>query len=734
MIDRMAGAWVAPTNTILEDDPDRRPIGWPAKGVFWPATQESKTNFVPKPLIFAGFAVAMAMAATPSLAATSQATAIRAGIHDFGSRVVVDLSAATAFRLALSVDSRHLVVTLPDVTWQGTPSGQLSAAGSLQRYRFISTGQASADGGTLMVESSTPMTVVKAFHLAPDARDGHRLVVDLAPVADAARSDLPKIQETVSGAPRSAALRGTPTQVALARPIPVLPDPIAGPPLPLSDGASPKNAAPVIFTNAVIVGATVFPQRAFLPFYRDLIGKPVALPALKKAAERMTAHYRNAGYVLSQVIVPEQQVASGAVRFQAIEGFIDNVIIEGEIAGATSFFDQWKKKIRETRPLTAAVLERYTLLANDLPGATVKSVLRPAKDLPGASDLILKVEHEYIEASATLDNRASKTTGPNESTEIFGFNSLLGFYDKITLTYNAATDRSQSEYIGLNVALPINAEGTVVSLSGSQSDSAPGDILKDLELTSKTTTVGIAAKHPLIRSREQNFNVSGGFTVTNSKSDALSSRLYEDKLRVANLGVDYSLSDFLAGENNFAMTLSQGLGLSGATGVGEGSRSDGDATFTKLTASAGRLQALPHDFSISAAFSGQWANVPLLSSEEFSYGGSSFGRAYDSSEITGDHGMAVALELQYTARPSVPYLKYVQPYGFWDQGLTWDIDATDDSKRRSGASAGVGVRTAITDYFFGNLEIGWPLTRPVSLADEGEGNDPRFFFSLSAQY
>ena len=96
--------------------------------------------------------------------------------------------------------------------------------------------------------------------------------------------------------------------------------------------------------------------------------------------------------------------------------------------------------------------------------------------------------------------------------------------------------------------------------------------------------------------------------------------------------------------------------------------------------------------------------------------------------------MAVALELQYTARPSIPYLKYMQPYAFWDQGLTWDIDATDDSKRRSGASAGVGVRTAITDYFFGNLEIGWPLTRSVSLADEGEGNDPRFFFSLSAKY
>ena len=37
---------------------------------------------------------------------------------------------------------------------------------------------------------------------------------------------------------------------------------------------------------------------------------------------RMSARYRNDGYILSQVIVPAQSVEGGVVRLQAIEGHV----------------------------------------------------------------------------------------------------------------------------------------------------------------------------------------------------------------------------------------------------------------------------------------------------------------------------------------------------------------------------------------------------------------------------
>ena len=39
-------------------------------------------------------------------------------------------------------------------------------------------------------------------------------------------------------------------------------------------------------------------------------------------------------------------------------------------------------------------------------------------------------------------------------------------------------------------------------------------------------------------------------------------------------------------------------------------------------------------------------------------------------EITGDHGTALALELQYKAQPKIPLIKSLQPYAFWDFGAT----------------------------------------------------------------
>src|SRR6185437_9133865 len=73
----------------------------------------------------------------------------------------------------------------------------------------------------------------------------------------------------------------------------------------------------------------------------------------------------------------------------------------------------------------------------------------------------------------------------------------------------------------------------------------------------------------------------------------------------------------------------------------------GQSDFTKLTFNTSRLQELNDKFSLLAASAGQVSNAPLLVSEQFGFGGPVFGRAYDTSEITGDDGIAASLELRY---------------------------------------------------------------------------------------
>ena len=107
-----------------------------------------------------------------------------------------------------------------------------------------------------------------------------------------------------------------------------------------------------------------------------------------------------------------------------VEGFIDKVLVEGETRGRAGLFRAWGEKIKASRPFQVVVLERYSLLANDLPGAQVRAVLRPSEETPGAADLIFEVTHQTVEAAANLDNRAPKTTGPLQGLVSLTGNSL----------------------------------------------------------------------------------------------------------------------------------------------------------------------------------------------------------------------------------------------------------------------------------------------------------------------
>ena len=128
----------------------------------------------------------------------------------------------------------------------------------------------------------------------------------------------------------------------------------------------------------------------------------------------------------------------------------------------------------------------------------------------------------------------------------------------------------------------------------------------------------------------------------------------------------------------------------------------------------------------------QYAFDSLLSSEEFGLGGPQYVRAYDPSEVTGDHGIAFKLELQKGVKTNWNYLKSLQSYLYFDHGTVAlrNTTAVQDSSS-SRTAVGLGMRGNINKWLSGYIEVGQPLSGDVS----AEGNsDPRFFFSLNAHY
>jgi hemolysin activation/secretion protein len=505
-------------------------------------------------------------------------------------------------------------------------------------------------------------------------------------------------------------------------------------PAPVETTAAPEGADKITFIlkSVTITGMSVYKEADVLPLYQPMLGKTVSLVQIYALADRLTAKYRNAGYILSQVIVPPQTIDGGRIRLQAVEGYVDRITLNSDTPGEKEALAPYGSIVTASRPLKAAALERYLLVINDLPGMNAKSVLSPSPKTPGASSLLLTVDHKSYDASVQTDNRGSLYMGPQQYNVSLSLNNILHAYEGISL--QVADAPHEMGYVGVNVSRPVGYKGAIVNVGGSVTSTAPGFTLKQFGVKglSRTYTAGIT--YPFIRSRSENLYGTAKFDYLNSeRSDNLGLGVIEDRLRVLRLNGLYQTADHFQGSDSLTVELSRGIDIFNAKPQGSPNmtRVFGTPEFFKATFDASRVQALTQMFDLFTSAAGQWSADPLLASEEFGVGGAAYGSAYDSSEITGRHGLSGRIELRANDPIATP-LQKLQAYGFYDIGKVWDPQGAAAKDRiRSLASTGLGLRLAVNDTVSGSCELAIPLTRKV---ETEQNTHPRLFGALTAKF
>lgn len=497
-----------------------------------------------------------------------------------------------------------------------------------------------------------------------------------------------------------------------------------------------------VLQGLAIDGVTVYTADDLAPLFRPLLGKEISLLQLYDLADAITAKYANDGYILSVALVPAQRIADGRARLQVIEGYVDRVLFDGPGAPhATALVRAMGAKIARARPLDSDTLERYLLLLGDLPGITARGVLRPS-DAPGASDLVVVLDRKPMDAVASFDNRGTRFVGPFQASLGVSLNDTLGFNEQTSVRAIAATQWNELRSIGIAHDTSLGTEGTRGQISYQKSFVEPQFTLRDLRIESEQTSIGAGLNHPLIRTRGENLTLRSRFDIRNSlvEQDRGVTTLSEDRIRALRLGASYDRLDAelgLPGVSLLSAELSQGLNVLGAreTGSATLSRASGRSQFTKGTLEAQRVQTLGDGFSLLLAANAQYSFSNLLASEEFFFGGAQYGRGFDPGEISGDHGVATKVELQWgeTGRPGA--VRDFQFYVFFDRGTVWrNAPPTGDKRRATGTSAGMGVRFNAFEHVSGNLELGKPIWGSVRALGHEDGKAPRLFFTLVGRY
>lgn len=498
---------------------------------------------------------------------------------------------------------------------------------------------------------------------------------------------------------------------------------------------APEEAEKIRFTLAAITmrGNSIFSEAELSDLYQQYLGKEVSLGDIFKIADAITARYRNAGYVLARVTVPAQRVENGIVQIMVFEGRIGKASFEGISPGQSRQLDAYLKKINDSVPLRADVLERYVLLMNDLPGVTAKAVLVPSFETEGASDLVMQITQDPWDAALSVDNRGTEFIGSVQFRGQGGVNDLLGMNERISVQSVVTQNTNELRFFDFGYLQPVGTEGTLAGISANISYSNPGATLKPFDIEGQNRSITATVSHPWIRSRRMNISFQGSFTAKNSRTDLRSSLLTEDRLRVVRAGASADFTDRFRGVNLIGLDVSQGLDILHATNSGDASRTrfSGREDFTKFSGNLMRIQTLTESMRAVFAVNGQYALSQLFSSEEFGYGGVPFGHAYDPSQLTGDHGVSARAEGQYTLPYQDDFLRASELYAFYDIGSVWHIDNNARPWKESAASLGGGTRFTLSDKLIGYVEIAKPLTTSVP-ARGTEGKSPRFFFSLTA--
>ena len=485
-----------------------------------------------------------------------------------------------------------------------------------------------------------------------------------------------------------------------------------------------------------IEGITAFTPKQMADLYAPYIGKKVGLDVAWKIVDAITRRYHETGYFLSRAYVPEQKIKDGVIHIRIVEGYIKKVDLDlPDDIEAYRLIKLYIARLVAQQPVEAEAVESFLLRINDLPGYSFRGVLSPMQDQKGenAVKLTLVPSKKENKGSLTFDNYSSRYLDPNEVSAAYTASLFSLQQTTVSGIANLSTDKLRHAAVSHSIVV---APDFKLTIGADITESKPGYTLKRFDIDSVATSENISLEYQWIRQREENLSLK--FTLDNKDvvGDTLASPLTRDHIHAFRTGAIYDVTDSWRGYNIVTSNISQGLDFANSSQKTDRylSRAGAVPDFTKIEWSASRLQTITADWMLYAAASGQWSPDTLYSSEQFGYGGQTFGRAYNTSEITGDSGISGSMELRYGAYSQWEPIA-LQPYVFLDYGEVWAKNFSNKLISDSGASFGLGLHYTTVWHQYGNFSLAWPLISDIATPIYGASSQgPRLVFQISQEF
>ena len=499
---------------------------------------------------------------------------------------------------------------------------------------------------------------------------------------------------------------------------------LSAPPIPESVLDIPGT---IVVEKFNFAGSTVFSPEDLNQAIAEFSGKPISFAQLLQAANKITELYVKKGYITSGAYVPEQNLRSGSVNIQIVEGSLADIevnIVEGRLKPQ---YIRDRLESATSAPLNIDRLQEALQLLQLNPLITSLDAELSAGIQPGTNSLEVSViGADSFSIQAQLNNNRNSSIGTFERGIELSEANLLGIGDGINVLYNN-TDGS-NEFAG-SYTLPINARngslGFVIRISDSQIIEPPFE-KADIEI--KSRDFDLTWRQPIIQRATPKLSQEFALNLTASRreSDASISDVYpfvspganddgETRTSALRFGQEWlqrdrhqvfsARSQFAIGVDAFDATINDDEPNGQFFGW------QGQLLYLRLLGTAEGKPAIGPTLLLRSDL--QLSTDPLISTEQFSLGGSATVRGYPQDTLLTDNGIYGSAEIRFPiARiPKVSGTLQINP--FIDFGVGWNTDK-ELTNFNTLVGTGLGLVWQTEEQFTARIDWGIPLVNSGS--------------------
>ncbi|MFJ4346688.1 ShlB/FhaC/HecB family hemolysin secretion/activation protein [Pseudomonas sp. NPDC089401] len=415
---------------------------------------------------------------------------------------------------------------------------------------------------------------------------------------------------------------------------------------------------------------------------RDALLKPfidqcLGVPQLNAVLKAITEHYLGRGLVTSRAYLPQQDLSSGHLQVQVVEGRLEGLrpdqgsgLSERELAMAFPGDVGQRLNLRQ--------IEQMVDQLNRLPSNKAQMELTPGKAVGGSEVLVRNTSQKPWRASLSRNNEGQRSTGEQTANVGLEWDSPLGLADQLILRggHDVVSDHTIGSSNGvLAYSVPWGWWNFSYSYSESEYRAKAQVSGFDFKQTGDSQSHQLRAERVVHRDATSKTSLSAGVAHLRTNNYIEDTRLAasSNRLSEAQFGINHGrrLGNAFV---NLNLGMQDGIGAFDAQANGDPAPGEPVARYRKYSATLSYVQGFElfgERLSFSSLATGQRSEDVLFSPQRISLGGLSSVRGLKDQSLSGDSGGYWRNDLRWTRPVTWPALQpLVAEYGL---GLGYDL-------------------------------------------------------------